>query len=255
MLKIYTQPYGRLMEFLLLDALRPFVVLAGFILVLLVFEMLLMLVGLSSTIEFDNADLGGVSDGFDAGAEGTAAANLNADELAMLDQPLARHASEIAPLRRAASLPRRILTAAGLGQGPLLVWATAMAAGVSGLGLAMQILLDNLAGAMLPASLALAVALLPGLALGRVISAWVNRLVPAFESHAISANTYHGRRGTVVIGTARRGDPAQVRWQDLYGTTHSLMAEPLRDGDVLDAGTDVLIVKTRTREPRLVPLG
>lgn len=41
------------MEVLLLDELRPFVILAGFILVLLIFEVLLMLVGLSSAIEFE----------------------------------------------------------------------------------------------------------------------------------------------------------------------------------------------------------
>jgi Protein of unknown function (DUF1449) len=242
------------MEFLLLDALRPFVVLAGFILVLLVFEVLLMLVGLSSTIAFDSADAGGVSDGFALDAAQVADVTLSAEELAMLDQPLAVHANEITLAVQPSAL-RQLAAFMGLGQGPLLIWMTAMAAGVSGLGLFLQILLHTTMGAMLPAALALALALLPGLALGRAMSAWVARLVPAFESHAISGQSYHGRRGTVVIGTAKRGDAAQVRWQDLYGTTHSLMAEPLRDGDVLEAGTYVLIVKTRDRQPRLVALG
>jgi hypothetical protein len=32
------------------------------------------------------------------------------------------------------------------------------------------------------------------------------------------------------------------------------MAEPLRDGDMIAAGTEVLIVKTRERQPRIVSL-
>lgn len=242
------------MELLLQDAIRPFVVLAGFILILLVFELLLMLVGLSSTLEFDNAEFGGVSDGFALEAAQMTEINLSADELAMLDQPLAPHSNEILPVRTGPNLARKVVALLGLGQGPLLIWMTAMAAGVSGLGLFVQAVLHNLMGSMMPASLAMGAVLLPGLLLGRAISGWVNRLVPAFESHAISGQSYHGRRGIVVIGCARRGDPAQVRWQDLYGTTHNLMAEPLRDGDMLDAGTEVLIVKTRDRQPRLVAL-
>ena len=241
------------MDVLLLDALRPFVVLAGFILVLLLFEVLLMLVGLSSTIELDSVDLGVGADGFAVEAAQIDQLNLTADEVAMLDQPLAVHANEIAAPAKPSPL-RQLAAFLGLGQGPLLIWMTAMAAGVSSLGLFVQILLHSLLGAMLPAGFAVAVVVLPGLVLGRAMSGWVSRLVPAFESHAISSETYHGRRGNVVIGSARRGDPAQVRWQDLYGTTHSLMAEPLRDGDVFDAGTEVLIVKTRDRQPRLLQL-
>ena len=40
----------------------------------------------------------------------------------------------------------------------------------------------------------------------------------------------------------------------MYGTTHSLMAEPLRDDDVIAAGAEVLIVKTKDRQPRIVSL-
>lgn len=232
------------MEVLLLEALRPFVVLAGFILVLLVFELLLMLVGLSSTVEFDGLAPDS-SDGFLA--EQGAALPLDPQELAMLETPL-----DIQPM--AAKPSRRVMTLLGLGRGPILIWMTCMAAGLSILGFAVQFFWQGATGAMLSASLALALVVLPGIWLGRVFSDWVARLVPSFESHAISAKTFHGRRGTVVIGTARRGEPAQVRWQDLYGTVHSLMAEPLRDQDSLTAGTLVLIVKTRDRQPRLVAL-
>jgi xanthosine utilization system XapX-like protein len=131
---------------------------------------------------------------------------------------------------------------------------TALAAGISACGFLLQLGLEGVVGFMLPPSMAVAIVLIPGLWIGRRLSRWVSRMVPSFETHAISGQTYHGRRGHVVIGQSRRGAAAQVRWQDLYGTTHSLMAEPLRDDDTIDAGTEVLIVKTRSREPRLVAI-
>lgn len=232
------------MDFLLLDALRPFVVLAGFILVLLVFEVLLMLIGLSSSVEFGSLAPDS-SDGFMA--DPAAALSLDPHELAMLEKPL--------DIQHPAPKPSwRVMTLLGLGRGPILIWMTCMAAGLSIMGFAVQFLWQGATGAMLSAPVAMALVLLPGLWLGQVFSNWVARLVPSFESHAISAKTFHGRRGTVVIGTARRGEPAQVRWQDLHGTVHSLMAEPLRDQDSLTAGTPVLIIKTRDRQARLVAL-
>ncbi len=237
------------MDLLLLDGLRPFVVLAGFILVLTIFEILLMLIGLSSSVEFDG--MGGLdADGF--AADHVVAMNLNADELALLDLPLTDELQRDIPPKP--SLVHRMMVMIGLGQGPILVWTTCLAAGISICGFFVQLVLHQTMGAMLPSTLAMGLVVLPGILLGRQFSAWAAYMVPNFETHAISAQTYHGRRGTVVIGTAIRGAPAQVRWQDLYGTVHSLMAEPLRDQDSLTAGTQVLIVKTRDRQPRLVPI-
>jgi len=235
------------MDFLLIDGLRPFSILAALIVVFLAMEIVLLLIGLSSDVDI------GLSEGDTSGAiEVDPAAfdgNLfSADELAVLDL------SPDAGTKSGPSALRRILGFLGIGRGPLLVSLIALAAGVSSLGFLLQLTLDNFTGSMLSAPLALAIVALPGLWLGGRLASFANRLVPSFESHGISEQTYHGRRGQVVIGTARRGDPAQIRWQDMYGTTHSLMAEPLRDEDRITEGTEVLIVKTRARQPRIVTL-
>lgn len=242
------------MHFLLLEELRPFSVLAGFIVVLLVIEIALTLVGLSSNIEVDGADHGLDFDAdfdpqLDLHPGGVHAGLMTAQELALLDLPPAK-----VPMLQGQrpSVASRLMRLIGIGNGPLLVTLTCIAAGISAAGYFLQLTLQSLQGTMLPGGIACAIVAIPGLLLGGRLAAVVARLIPSFESHAVSGQTYNGRRGHVVIGDARRGDPAQVRWRDMYGTTHSLMAEPLRDDDVISAGTEVLIVKTRERQPRIV---
>jgi hypothetical protein len=244
------------MNFLLIEGLKPFSVLTGFIVVLLIVEIGLMLVGLSSNTETD-----GAGDGMDAAPDVDGGLNhhsaiydaevLTADEIATLDVPPIRpHMGAQPPT----GFRRRLLQLLGFGRSPLLVWLTSMAAGIAACGYALQLTLQAMAGAMLSGSFALLVVLVPGLLLGGRLANFVSRLIPSFESHGISGQTYNGRSGQVVIGVARRGEPAQVRWRDMYGTTHSLMAEPLRDDESIVAGTEVLIVKTRDRQPRIVSL-
>ena len=244
------------MEFLLADGLRPFSVLAGFIVVLLIAELVLMMIGLSSNIEVDAAGEGIDADvALDGGADFAASAGeggiLSPQDLALLELPPVRQAP-LPTLRP--SFGRRLLRLSGIGKGPLLVSLTCIAAGISACGFFLQLTTENLTGHMFPSMLALAIAFLPGLLLGGWLAGFAAKLLPSFESHAVSAQTYNGRRGHVVIGDAKRGDPAQVRWRDMYGTTHSLMAEPLRDEDIIPAGSEVLIVKTRDRQPRIVSI-
>ena len=47
----------------------------------------------------------------------------------------------------------------------------------------------------------------------------------------------------IVLGTARRNEPAQARLRDEHGKTHYVMVEPEFDGDELPSGTPVLLVK------------
>lgn len=242
------------MESLLSGALKPFSILAGFIVVLLALEILLMAVGLSSAVETEGAEGIDGAD-FDAGFDFDAAPAVEADlftpdELAILDLP--HHEQSAVFGASKPPLARRLLRAVGIGRGPLLVSLTCMAAGVSACGFFLQFLLRGLTGEMLPGGAALAAVLIPGLLLGGRLAALAARAVPQFESHAVSDSAYNGRRGHVVIGLAGRGSPAQVRWRDSHGTTHSLMAEPLRDAEEIPAGAEVLILRTRDRQPRLL---
>ena len=244
------------MDFLLIENLKPFSVLSGFIVVLLVVEIGLMLVGLSSNVETGGAVDGpdpdlDLDDAFTHASTIHYAKGLTADEIATLDLPPIRPQPGLWPLPR---VGRRLLHLSCFGRAPALVWLTAMAAGIAACGYGLQFAMQAMTGAMLSGNIALLAVFVPGLLLGGRMTAFVARLIPSFESHAISAQTYNGRSGHVVVGVSRRGEPAQVRWRDMYGTTHSLMAEPLRDDDVIAAGAEVLIVKTKDRQPRIVSL-
>ena len=62
--------------------------------------------------------------------------------------------------------------------------------------------------------------------------------------------------GVVTQGTARRGAPTEVRLTDRHGNTHYIRAEPLKDDDVIVAGTQVLVLRHKLNEGyRIVPLG
>ena len=52
-----------------------------------------------------------------------------------------------------------------------------------------------------------------------------------------------GDSGTIVLGEARRGAPAQARVRDAHGRTHYLMVEPDLDDEVFDEGAQILIVR------------
>lgn len=54
------------------------------------------------------------------------------------------------------------------------------------------------------------------------------------------------------MGTARRGSPAQVPFQDRHGNTHYAMAEPLADDEAIPGGAEVIILRTRDGALRLV---
>src|SRR5688500_623199 len=112
----------------------------------------------------------------------------------------------------------------GIGKVPLLMLLVVFLALFGLIGLAIQ----QLAGP-LPlwiATPAAAVAALPLTGLG---ARGLARIVPGDETTAVSLDSLVGRRGTITVGTARRGSPAQARVSDIHGQAHYVMVEPYDD--------------------------
>ena len=65
------------------------------------------------------------------------------------------------------------------------------------------------------------------------------RIMPGDETTAISLDDLVGRRGTVTVGTARRGSPAQARVADIHGQPHYVMIEPYDDDQSIGEGETV----------------
>ena len=144
----------------------------------------------------------------------------------------------------------------GFGRVPVMIWVAALLLGFGLTGLVGQQIISSITGWALPVSIAVIPAAFCGLWFTSRFSAVFARLLPKTETTAVSSRHLGRRTGTVTQGTARRGKPAEVTVSDRHGNTHYLRAEPLKDDQMIVAGTDVLVLRHRRNEGyRLVPLG
>jgi membrane protein implicated in regulation of membrane protease activity len=110
-------------------------------------------------------------------------------------------------------------------------------------GLAIQQFAADLSGAPLSPWLASAAAIAAALPLTGVGARGLARIMPQDETTAVSLDTLVGRRGTITIGTARKGSPAQARVRDAYGQSHYVMVEPHDEAHPISEGETVLLVR------------
>ncbi|MEM9011142.1 MAG: OB-fold-containig protein [Pseudomonadota bacterium] len=230
-----------MLEFLLSAGMRPFSIALGLVAALALLELVLALVGLSAfgegdgDLDLDGADLGGA----DLGGADLDAPDLDIEaELALaldgeLDAPVAAQSGI-----HGAS----VLSWLGIGQTPFLIWlaGTLTAFGLTGYGL--QLATTSLTGGLLPAIIAAALALVPGLLIGRWFARLMGRLLPRTESSAVTRRRLGGRVGVLAQGTARAGQPAQARIKDRHGNTHYVRVVPFEDDAEIAQGEDVIVL-------------
>lgn len=239
------------MDILFSPDLLIFSQIAGFVFVLMIFEVIMFLMGLSSDMGLTDADSDVGGDfGFDADVDvgDMGDFGLSASEIEMLDISPANE-----PVLKQTGA-RRFLDLIGITRGPLFIWLASIAAGVSIFGFLLQFLMMAVLGGPIPGGLALAIVVVPGILWGGAITRWVSRLVPAIETSAVCPQSYRGRQGVVIEGTARAGRSALVRWEDAHGTSHRLFVDVLRDEDVIPEGSEVLLLRDKDRNPRMISL-
>jgi hypothetical protein len=129
------------------------------------------------------------------------------------------------------------------GRLPLVVYA-ALASALFGIsGIALQNVVLAATGTPLSLLPALAGALVAGLFAARELSRPLGRLLPRTQTSAVFRHDLVGLTGTVTLGVARAGAPAQVRVRDDHGQRHYVMAEPDPEGGPLRAGTLVVLAE------------
>ncbi|KEO60109.1 OB-fold-containig protein [Thioclava indica] len=247
------------MSFIFNPDLFPFLGAAGLVVLLLLLEIALMMGGFSSA--GDAPTLGDAPDlDLDVTAmsapELAAEFDLPSDIAAQVELDLDGYdgPGEITHDVSGTSVGG-ILDILGMRKVPMTVWLAIFLALFASAGLVMQTLLSATFGWMLPRIIAVPIALVPALALTRAIASGIARLIPRTETPAISEHSLGRRRSVVIIGTARRRSPAQVRITDGYGNTHYTMLEPLSDSDEITQGSKVLVLRLPRGLLRLVPLG
>lgn len=138
----------------------------------------------------------------------------------------------------------RFLSWLYVGRIPLLMLLVLFLAVFGLTGYVIQGLFAGISGFYLPAWMAASAAWLLALPLTNRSAAALYRIMPKDETDAIAEDELIGRVGTVVIGTARAGQAAEVRVKDRHGKQHYVMAEA--DGaDELPQGSAVLLVSSR----------
>jgi hypothetical protein len=122
----------------------------------------------------------------------------------------------------------------GVGRVPLLMLLVVFLALFGLAGLAIQ----QFAGP-LPLLIAVPAAVAAALPLTGLGARGLARIMPGDETTAVSLDSLVGRRGTITIGTARRGSPAQARVADIHGQVHYVMVEPYDDDHSIGQGETV----------------
>jgi hypothetical protein len=133
----------------------------------------------------------------------------------------------------------------GLRDVPFLIWLVSFLTLFGLSGLIVQSTAAALIGVPLLPGLAVVIAMLPALAVTRVITNWVALLMPRTETSAMRVRHFGGHRGVITQGTAKRGKPAEARIRDRHGNTHYLRVEPLEDDAEFPQGSDVVIIRKR----------
>jgi hypothetical protein len=110
-------------------------------------------------------------------------------------------------------------------------------------GFVSQFAVRGVIGSFVPWPAAAGVAFVVAVSGVRVFGGTLSRIVPRDETSAVLDASLVGRIGTIVIGTARAGKPAQARVRDEHGTSHYVMVEPEQADQVFEAGASVLLVR------------
>ena len=110
-------------------------------------------------------------------------------------------------------------------------------------GFIIQAVVYSITGSYLPSFLASVPALLIAVSSVRIVGAGLAKLIPKDESTAVSPDSFVGRIATIMVGTAKKGLPAEARLKDEYGQSHYIMVEPDDEEAQFAVGTKILLVK------------
>jgi hypothetical protein len=130
-----------------------------------------------------------------------------------------------------------------IGKVPILAIIVIFLTAFAVLGFVCQLAAMSAIGHFMPPLLAAAIAFVGGAVAVRVLGTALGKLIPRDETTAVPDASLVGRVGTIVIGEARSGRPAQARIHDEHGAVHYVMVEPEGPEVSFESGTSVLLVR------------
>lgn len=130
-----------------------------------------------------------------------------------------------------------------IGEVPVVMLFIIFLTGFGMVGLLLQYLVREIAGLVLPYSIAVPVALacaIPGV---RFCGGLLGKYMPKDETYAVSERSFQGLVATLTLGNAAEGKPAQAKLYDKHGQSHYIMVEPDSPGDHFSQGDQVIVVR------------
>ena len=217
-------------EFLLSGNMFPFTVSIALVLGLVLLEIIALLLGSSIlSLESDGVELD--ADGFDLDAGDF---ELDADGV------------EIdAEMMEVDGGPVSLSAWLGIGNVPFAIWIASLLTAFGLGGFILQSTLNGFFGFSLSASIASVLVAVPALGVTRHLSRFLGHIVPKTETSAVSLRGMGGQHGVITQGTAKRGNPAEVKVKDRHGNMHYLRVEPYEDDETLAQGTEVYVIRQR----------
>ncbi len=136
-----------------------------------------------------------------------------------------------------------ILSWLNVGKVPVLILLVIFLTAFGLAGLFVQRIVAGSVGVLMPAVIAALPALIAGIFTVRVGGKAMAQIMPKEETSAVSEKTFIGRTATLVLGNAKRDNPAQAKLEDAFKQSHYILVEPDNAEESLPEGTDVLIVR------------
>lgn len=143
----------------------------------------------------------------------------------------------------------------GLGRLPLLALVALFLTLFAIIGLLGQQAAHDLLGAMLSPWIAVPAAAVAALPATGIAARLVAPLLPQDHTTAIPLDHLVGSRAIILTGRATRGSPARARVEDHHGQAHFVMVEPDNDGQTLEEGETILLVRRQDHLFRAISHG
>lgn len=212
---------------------------------LLILELLFLMIGGSLMGGDNDADIStpdGIEADFDADLDFDIDTDLADLDLDTLDTDL----TETEALDAAGDVG--VLAWLGMGNMPLAIWLASMLLSFGVVGVGVQLALSGTIGLTLNSALAAVPAFFGARWFTKTFGTLFARAIPKVETESVSERHLGRRKGVVSQGTAARGRPAEVRVSDRHGNIQYLRAEPFRDDQVIEPGTEVIVMRHRLED-------
>lgn len=131
----------------------------------------------------------------------------------------------------------------GFGRLPLLMLLAIFLALFGMIGMIGQHLALDFTGALISPLIAAPAAAVASIPTTSLAARLLGPLLPRDQSSAVPLDALVGSFARIVTGVAQTGSPARARVEDIYGQAHYVMVEPDNEGQTLEEGETILLVR------------